>query len=109
MTFPHGQAVTLIRRVKSGTDALGNDVWSETRTDVRGVFSPGGSTEIVQGQDLVISQPTLALPPKTVVSSVDAVEVNGDTYEIDGSPNAPISPFTAWQPGVVVRLKRVTG
>lgn len=109
MTFPHGQIVTLVRRVKSGRDPFGNDVWSETRTDVRGVYSPGGSTEIVQGQDLVISQPTVALPPRVDLTAVDAVEVNGDVYEVEGSPSAPQSPFTSWQPGVIVKLRRVTG
>lgn len=101
--------MTVIERVKAPPDAFGNDTWTEVRTDVRGVFNPGGSTEIVQGQDVVIVQPTVVLPPGTDVAAIDAVEVDGNRYEVDGSPSAPVSPFTNWAPGVVVKLRRVTG
>jgi hypothetical protein len=108
VTFPFGQTVTLVKRVKSGTDAFGNDVFSTTSVDVLGAFTPGGSSEQVQGQDVVITQPTVYLPAGTDVSAVDAIDVAGDRYEVDGSPNDWRNPFTGWRPGVEVKLKRVS-
>lgn len=109
MTFPLGAQITLVTRAKSGTDSYGNDVYGETTTTVVGAFAPGGSSELIQGQDTVITQPTVYLPAGTDVTSVDEVEVNGLRYLVDGEPNAWVSPFTGWAPGVEVRLERVTG
>jgi hypothetical protein len=111
VTFPLGIPVTLIQRTKGTPDALGNDTWTEQRTDTRGVFNPGGSTETVQGQDLLTIQPTLVVPAGTDVSYIDAIEVptGGDRYEVDGSPNNALNVFTGWNPGIVVKLKRVAG
>lgn len=104
--------VTLNKRVKSGQDALGNDTFTTTAATVAGVFAPGGSSEQVQGQDVVITQPTVYLLTGTDVSAVDSLTVNGLAYEVDGQPEDwPPSPFSGWQPdySVVVRLRRVTG
>ena len=109
MTFPFAQTVTLVKRVKSGTDALGNDVYTESTTDVPGAFNPGTSAELVQGQDVVTTQPTVFLPPGTDVSAIDAVDVAGQRFEVDGDPKDWRNPFTGWTPGVEVKLRRVTG
>jgi hypothetical protein len=104
--------IVFVQRVKSGTDVLGNDVFTPTSMTIDGVFAPGGSVETVQGQDVVVMQPTVYLPTGTVVGAVDAVQVAGATYEVDGQPNAwPPNPFSGWQPpySVEVKLKRVTG
>lgn len=108
MTFPFGQTVSLVKRVKSGTDSFGNDVYTMTSTDVLGAYAPGGSTEQVQGQDVVVTQPTVYLPAGTDVSSVDAIDVAGQRFEVDGLPNNWQNPFTGWRPGVEVKLRRVT-
>ncbi|MGZ6806389.1 MAG: hypothetical protein ACXVGG_07115 [Mycobacteriaceae bacterium] len=107
MTFPFGQTVTLVKRVKSGQDAFGNDVYSTTTVAVSGAFAPGGSSEQLQGQDVVITQPTVYLPAGTDVSAVDAIDVAGQRFEVDGSPNDWQNPFTGWRPGVEVKLRRV--
>jgi hypothetical protein len=109
VTFPFGRDVSLVRRTKSGTDAYGNDAFTTTTTVVKGAFAPGGSTEQVQGQDVLITQPTVYLPAGTDVSAVDAIDIDGDRFEVDGTPNHWMNPFTGWQPGVEVRLRRVTG
>lgn len=111
MTFPFGPTVTLITRGDpTGIDADGNDVYTPTSATVTAqFFNPGTSSEILGNQDTVISQPELGLPPGTVVGPIDAVTVGGVTYEVDGSPNSPTNPFTGWAPGVVVKLKQVTG
>ncbi|HET8589012.1 MAG TPA: hypothetical protein VFM01_05215 [Nakamurella sp.] len=109
MNFGTGQEITLISRTVTGRDAYGNDVYSETRTTVTGGFAPGGSSELVQGQDIVITQPRVYLPPGTVVTSVDAIEVAGVRYDVDGTPSVWVSPLTGWDAGVVVQLLAVTG
>jgi hypothetical protein len=109
VTFPFGEPITLVTRTKGQPDALGNDTWTTATTSVRGAFNPGTSVESVQGQDLLVTQPSVYLPAETVVGAIDAVQVGGLTYEVDGSPNNWRNPFTNWQPAVEVKLKRVTG
>jgi hypothetical protein len=111
VTFLFGQPITLLKRVKrTQPDSFGNDVFDAVpQVTVTGAFNPGTSVELVQGEDILTTQPTVMLPPGTQVAAIDAVQVDGLVYEVDGSPNAPVNPFTGWQPGVVVKLKRVTG
>jgi len=109
VTFPFAQTVTVVKRVKSGTDSFGNDVFTTTQVDVPGAFNPGTSAELVQGQDLLTVQPSVYLPPGTDVAAIDAVQVGGLLYEVDGSPNAWTNPYTGWNPGTEVKLRRVTG
>lgn len=100
---PAERDIVLVRRAVIGEDELGDDLYGETRSTVRGLFAPGGTSELVQGQNTVITQPTAYLfPPVPDLSAVDAVEVDNDRYEIDGDPGV-------WDPGVVLRLQRVTG
>jgi hypothetical protein len=109
VTFPFGQSVSLVKRTKGVPDALGNDTWTTTSTTVRGAFDPGTSVESVQGQDLLVTSPRVFLPAGTDVGAIDAIDVAGSRYEVDGSPNDYTNPFSGWRPGVVVQLKRVTG
>jgi hypothetical protein len=105
-----GITVTLLTRAVTGRDADGNDVYGSTALAVAGcAFDPGGSVELVQGQDLVTTQPKVYLPAGTVVGALSAVIVAGVTYEVEGSPNSYTSPFTGWSPGIEVKLKAVTG
>lgn len=110
MGFPFGQTVTLQQRTVTGVDADGNDTYTATSTDVTGcAFNPGPSIETVQGQDMIVDTPTLYMPAGTVVSAYDRLVVAGVTYEVSGSPNFWKSPFSGWDPGVVVSLKGVSG
>lgn len=104
--------VTLSTRAVSGQDSFGNDVYAVVQSTVDGVYAPGSSSEQVQGQDVVVTQPTVYLPTGTDVDSVDALTIGGLIYEVDGQPSIwPAHPFTGWQPefSVEVRLRRVTG
>jgi hypothetical protein len=109
-SYGYGVTVTFHTRTASGKDAYGNTTYAETNVDVPNCgFDPGGSTELVQGQDMVRSQPTVYAPTGTVVGPIDQVTVNGTRYDVDGSPNTYVSPFTGWATPVVIRLKGVTG
>lgn len=126
VSFPYGEKLVLVTRTVTGRDSYGNDVYGLTTTVVVGAFAPGGSSELIQGQDTLIANPTVYLPAGTAVGGVDAVVRNptlngdqpvldgdgkplGDWYEVDGPPAVWSSPLTGWSPGVEVRLERVTG
>ena len=110
MTFGYGLTVTFHTKVPSGKDSHGVITYQDIDLDIPGCgFNPGGSVELVQGQDLVTSQPEVYAPAGTEVGPVDAVTVNGTRYNVDGIPNAYQSPFSGWQTPVVVKLKAVTG
>ena len=110
---PFGETVTLISRTVTGQDADGNDVFGLVETRVPGsVFAPFGSTELIQGQDTTIANPTIYLgDPAVVPKASDKVRrENGDVYDIDGEPQVfPPNPFTGEVVGAVLRLERVTG
>jgi hypothetical protein len=110
IAFGYGVTVTFHTRAVTGQDAHGGDIYTDTDTTVPNCgFDPGGSQELVQGQDIVTSQPTVYAPAGTVIGPVDAVTVNGTRYDVDGSPNAYVHPFSGWQTPVVVKLKGVSG
>jgi len=110
MSFPYGDTVTLITRTKSGVDGDGNDVFTETSTDLANVpvWDPRfGNTELVQGQDTVFADLAMWLPYDVDVTAYDAVEVRGVRYEVDGSPARFRSPFTG-KSGQQVNVNRIT-
>lgn len=110
MTFPQITVpVTLVLRTPGTPDALGNDTFTETTRATRGVFAPGGSYEQVQGQDTLVLSPVLYLRAGEVVTHLDAVEIDGARYEVDGQPSTWTSPWVGFQFGVEVRLRRVLG
>jgi len=109
--FPAGQTVTLVTRTLADEkDADGNDVYTETTTDVPNVpVWPRGASELVQGQDTTITGLSCLLPPDVDVTAIDAVKVNGSTYEVDGEPQPYRDPFTGLDIGHQVDLTRVEG
>jgi hypothetical protein len=106
----YGDPVILHGRIVTGRDSYGDDIYTDVDVAAQSqAFDPGGSVESVQGQDLIVTQPTVYLEPGASVDGVSAVTVRGVRYDVDGTPAVWVSPFTGLQRGVVVRLKRVTG
>ena len=106
--FP--EPATIISRTVTGQDGDGNDVYTESQLLTSGVFAPEGFTELIQGQDTVIANPTFYLSDGAPVPlPTDRLIVRGDTFEIDGQPQEFANPFTGSRPGAVLRLERVTG
>jgi len=107
-----GETVTAITREVTGRDALGNDVLGDIETDIPGCpVWPTGSTEMVQGQDLVTAGLSVLVPPgaPVTVTAISRMRVRGDLYEVTGTPSDWRSPFTRRRPGIEVRLTRITG
>lgn len=113
MTVPYTVPVNLISRTSSTTDGHGNSVQVDSApVTVQGVFSPGGTSEVNLGRDVVTTKPTVYLPDTADVTALSAVQVNGVTYEVDGTPAVwGQNPFTGWRPPlpIVVQLKDVEG
>lgn len=111
MTFPFGETVTLVRRVKAAEpDQFGNDVYTPTSVTVTDcVIWPRGSTEDAQGRDTITTGVAVLMQPGTAVAGIDAVLIAGQRYEVDGDPQTFRSPFTGRDPGVLLNLTRITG
>ncbi|MFC0546929.1 hypothetical protein [Kutzneria chonburiensis] len=86
MPLPLGnQTVTLVRRVRAGTDDYGEDVFTTERVMVEGCsFQPVSSAEQLGTADRVVTRYRLFAPPGTDLDAVDAVEVAGQSWEVDG-------------------------
>jgi hypothetical protein len=109
--YAYAETVTLIRRVVTGQDADGNDAFSSTESLVQGaVFLPAGSTEQVQGQDQVVTDPTFMWVNNVpTVKAIDAIRrTNGDLFEVVGDPGDAQSPFSSTRV-LTVRTRKVTG
>jgi len=110
MMFTNGETVVQHSRSVTGRDVDGNDVYTSTDITIEACgFAPGGSTELVQGQDIVTVQPMIFAPAGTIVKPIDQFTARGVLYDVDAGSNDWRSPFTGWNPGVVIKLKEVTG
>lgn len=113
--FPHGETVTRLRGTAI-TDPYSGEAtgisWSTPNTlAIEGCgFNPGQSSEPVQdARNAVITQPEVYAPTGSDVLAGDRLVVRGKTYEVKGDPADWRSPFTGWEPGMVIALERVEG
>lgn len=115
MDFPYGETVTRLRATAvtdpySG-EATGED-WTtpSTLTIDDCAFNPGVSSEPVQNaRNAVLTRPEVYAPAGSDILSGDRLVVRGDTFEVQGRPQDWRSPFTGWEPGLVVPLELVEG
>lgn len=109
--FAYGETVAVLRAPL--TDApYGNqqrDWGSASRADSPGWgFAPRASDEAAPSDvPAVIVGLTGYGPPGVDVLPTDRLEVRGDVYEVVGEVGEWRSPFTGWEPGVEVALRRV--
>jgi hypothetical protein len=115
MMFPVGETVTRLRATAT-TDPYSDEPddlsWtSPSSLVIPGCgFDPGGSTETNDARrDAVTTQPTVYAPPDADIGPADRLSVRGVTYEVDGRPGLWRSPFTGWEPGLVVPLRLFEG
>jgi hypothetical protein len=102
-----GQTVT-VRRF--ATDRYGDRVLGVTFLVPRCAFAPRLSVEGNDRADTVTADAELYVPSWAGIEAADQVELpDGTLWEVQGRPENWWSPYTAWKPGDVVTLKRVTG
>lgn len=113
--FPHGETVTR-RRGAPVTDPYSGEEtgvdWSTpTDVDIAGCAVAIGSTDdpTMVARDAVVSDFTVYAPPGTAVLPSDRLVIRSLVCEVVGRPFEWRSPFTGWEPGVVVHANVVEG
>ena len=117
--FAHGETVTRLRRLTATDPYSGESApipWDKAghtpaSASIDGCgFDPGGSVEPVEvGRVSVVTKPTVYAPYGSDILVGDRLVVRNVTYDVDGTPASWRSPFTGWEPGLVVELKAVSG
>ena len=114
MDFPHGETVTILTAGTTTDPYSGEpspDWTTPTSVTVAGVaVEPRPSGEPLQdARNQVTSGFTLYMPPGTTIAPQNRVSVRGATYDVLGHPADWRSPFTGWEPGIVVQVERSEG
>ena len=109
--FAHGETVTRLRAavvVDPYSTEAGEDWSNPSSLAISGcAFDPGGTGEAIDlARRVITTQPTLYAPAGSDIVASDRLVVRGVTYGVDGDPSDWRNPFTGWQPGLAVALKR---
>lgn len=73
-------------------------------------FNPGSSNEPTEvGRNSVVTQPEVYAHVGDDILAGDRLRIRGLVFQVDGDPQEWRSPFTGWEAGLVVKLKRVEG
>lgn len=99
MNWPLGERVIVRRKTSTTPDDDGNDVPAYTPQIVHGVaIAPSTTVELIQGQQLVVTELHAIFQPAIAMSSDDELDVETGlsigSYEIDGEPKQYKSPLT---------------
>lgn len=111
--FPEGESVWRLPYVSTTRNA--HNVEQHHRGDpveVAGVaFDPGGSYESASGTDQrIVTQPTLYVAFGQPSHPLDQWRCRGALYEVDGDTAGQWrSPYTGWEAGQVIKLRRARG
>lgn len=107
--FPFGETVTL-RTTTTTQDDLGNISTVEVETE----WGPVAvwdrfATERTDPNVAPVVVGLMIAGPRVDITSKDTIVRGGVVYEVDGEPQAnTINPFTGWDPGIVVPVKRAS-
>lgn len=104
--------MSIVRVQYPEVDAHGDRPGTEpTRTTLEGAFTaPRGSSDVIErGRDGVVISLDLFTPYGTEIGPADAIEVDGDEYQIVGGIHAWKHPFTGWEAGQTCALERGQG
>ena len=109
--FPHGETVQRLAFVSLTRDAHGVEVITRADpVDVDGVgFDPGGTYETNAEGVRIVTQPTLYVAFQQAAHPLDQWTCRGKRYDVDGDATQRLNPFTGWQAGQAIKLKRVIG
>jgi hypothetical protein len=114
MDFSYGETVQVLTAGTTTDPYSGEPAedWdTATSADVTGVaVEPRPSGEPLQdARNQVTSGFTLYMPQGAAITSKNRVSVRGATYDVLGEPADWRSPFTGWEPGIVVQVERSEG
>jgi hypothetical protein len=114
MNFPHGETVQVLTAGTVADPYSGGtqESWdTPVEAEIVGVaVEPRPSGEPTQdARNAVTSGFTLYMPPATEITAQSRVRVRGEVYNVLGDPAEWRSPFSGWQPGIVVQVERQEG
>lgn len=113
MNLPYAEEVGVLSpsSIEDPYSELPTDDWSTT-TEVTeyAAVEPRPSQEPVQdARNAVTSGFTLYLSPDSTITARKKVGVRGKVYDVLGEPALWRSPFTGWEPGLVVQCEQTEG
>lgn len=100
-----------LRSTDTETDSLGDSTTSDTETQ----WGPCAvwdryATERTDPRAAPVVVGLMVAGPRVDIDADDVLVINGTAYEVDGLPEAnTVNPFTGWDPGIVVPVKRAGG
>lgn len=102
---------TVVRLRGKTLDKYGDPTGSDAEVELEGcAVAPRVSGDVDdRGRQGVVVGLSLYAPHGTDLLHTDRVKVDGVVYEIDGEPGAWKSPFSGWEAGIEVALKRAAG
>lgn len=106
--FSAGETVTVIR---PGTrNRVGDQIDSSSEHTIDGCgINQSSTSEVTDRRESTVTSVELMCPPRADIRAGDKVRLpDGVVYEVDGQPWTPHNPYTAWEPGCIVRLRGVT-
>jgi hypothetical protein len=110
MHFPHGETVTVV-----STTTTDNGLGDTTTETVETSWGPCAVWDRYADESASPNAPRVVVGlaiagPRVAIDSDDAILLGGVRYVVDGRPTEnTVNPFTGWDPGIVVNVKRAGG
>jgi hypothetical protein len=106
-----GETITIKRRSKAATDDYGNPIYTTLSIAVKDALIAFGSTDepVDAGRNAVDNSITAYLPNGTEVLDGDVFVIRSTTWVKDGEPQSFTNPFTSFDGGTVVKLRKRNG
>ena len=106
-----GETITIKRRSAASVDEFGNKTFSTTTITVKDALVGIGTGDepIDPTRNPSDYKVTLYLPNGTVIQDGDIFVVRGSQWQKDGGAMEWISPFTGFETGIVVPLRKRNG
>lgn len=106
-----GETITIKRRSEAGVDDYGNQTYTTTTVTVKqALIAFGGSAEPIDAErEALDAKITAYLPSGTVIEEGDVFIIRNSSWVKDGNPLSWTNPFTSFESGVVVQLRKRNG
>ena len=106
MDFPYGVTITL-RSTVTTTDDLGNSTTVVTESPWGPcAVAPRYATESTDSRVPPVIVGKTVYGPTRTINADDTMLIAGQEWQVDGLPGEWESPFTGWDPGMEVPIKR---
>lgn len=106
-----GETITIVRRSKASTDDYGNPTYVTTSVTVKDALIAFGATDepVDAGRNAIDNAITVYLPTGTEIQEGDRFVIRSTQWVKDGDPQELTNPFTNFDGGIVIRLRKRIG